>query len=186
MELSWQTVSETSNAYFEVQRQVLSATEAGRATRSGTERKAAGGSESSGAWQTLGEREGAGTTTEMQRCAFADRAVPFAAERLRYRLRQVDRDGTALLSPGVTVEVGHAASFALQGATPNPFRHAATVRYALPKSGPVRLEVFDMLGRKGRTLVDEQQPSKVAARLVRSGGAAAGCSERARHEVLSS
>lgn len=39
-------------------------------------------------------------------------------------------------------------------ASPNPFRHHTTLRWALPTAGPVRLQVFDVAGRLTRTLQD--------------------------------
>lgn len=42
---------------------------------------------------------------------------------------------------------------------PNPFNSNTVIRYQLPKTRDVRLEVYDMLGRKVAVLVDEvQQP----------------------------
>lgn len=40
---------------------------------------------------------------------------------------------------------------------PNPFRQQTTVEYTLPKAGPVTVEVYDLLGRRVRVLVDERQ-----------------------------
>ncbi len=40
---------------------------------------------------------------------------------------------------------------------PNPFIHTTTIEYALPASGPVRLSVYDMLGREVAILVDGVQ-----------------------------
>lgn len=40
---------------------------------------------------------------------------------------------------------------------PNPFRMSMTISYALDQAGPVRLTVYDALGREVRTLVDGQQ-----------------------------
>lgn len=41
---------------------------------------------------------------------------------------------------------------------PNPFNPRTTIRYDLPEAGPVRLSVFDLAGRRVRTLVDESMP----------------------------
>jgi hypothetical protein len=38
--------------------------------------------------------------------------------------------------------------FALHSPEPNPAGHAATIRFDLPVPSPVRLEVFDLLGRR--------------------------------------
>ena len=45
----------------------------------------------------------------------------------------------------------------LQPGGPNPFREQTTLTYTLPKSGNVTLEVFDVLGRRVRVLVDESK-----------------------------
>jgi hypothetical protein len=49
------------------------------------------------------------------------------------------------------------ARFALDQNYPNPFNPATTIRYAVPHAGPVRLEVFDVLGRLVALLVDEMK-----------------------------
>jgi len=40
---------------------------------------------------------------------------------------------------------------------PNPFAQAARLRYRLPDPARVRLEVFDLLGRRVATLVDGEE-----------------------------
>jgi hypothetical protein len=49
---------------------------------------------------------------------------------------------------------GSGATVTLQQSFPNPVRSTATIRFALPKAGPVTLSVFDLRGRLVRTLVD--------------------------------
>ncbi|NNF58942.1 MAG: T9SS type A sorting domain-containing protein [Rhodothermaceae bacterium] len=50
---------------------------------------------------------------------------------------------------------GLPSTFALLSASPNPFNAATTVRYDVPEAGPVRLTVFDALGRQVAVLVDD-------------------------------
>ncbi len=61
--------------------------------------------------------------------------------------------GTALIDAGG----GPALAFELSPNQPNPFGRQTTIRYALPGDSPVRLEVFDLAGRRVSTLVDGPQ-----------------------------
>jgi len=47
------------------------------------------------------------------------------------------------------------SDYALGQNYPNPFNPATTIEFSVPNSGPVRLEVFNVLGQKVVTLVDE-------------------------------
>jgi formylglycine-generating enzyme required for sulfatase activity/sugar lactone lactonase YvrE len=46
---------------------------------------------------------------------------------------------------------------ALEQNYPNPFNAQTTIAYVLPEGGPVRLEVYDLLGQRMCVLVDENQ-----------------------------
>jgi hypothetical protein len=50
-------------------------------------------------------------------------------------------------------------SFALHQNYPNPFNGSTKIIYDLPRSSRVALEVFNILGRKVRTLMDQVQPA---------------------------
>lgn len=124
--LSWHTASETDNAGFEVERR-----------NRGQE----------GTWETVNYVEGHGTTNQIQRYRFADASVPYEAETLTYRLKQIDTDGTFTYSADVEVELGVPERLALHGNFPNPFRAQTTIRYELPSASDIRIEVYNALGR---------------------------------------
>ncbi|MCP4633729.1 MAG: T9SS type A sorting domain-containing protein [candidate division Zixibacteria bacterium] len=47
--------------------------------------------------------------------------------------------------------------YALLSNYPNPFNDATTIKYGLPESGKISIDVYNILGRKVETLVDEHQ-----------------------------
>jgi hypothetical protein len=132
--LTWQTASETNNTGFAVQRQTSP----------------------SASWSQIQFVEGAGTTSEPQSYRFTDRGVPYAAETVHYRLRQVDLDGSTHLSDVVAVRLGAPERLALLAPFPNPAQSQATVRYELPEATDVEIGVYDLLGRRVATPVDKQ------------------------------
>jgi len=137
--LKWTTALETGNASFRIQRKM--------------------GEETESAWTTVGSVKGSGTTSQAQSYSFTDEDLPYEADRLAYRLKQVDTDGTAHLSKTVTVERG-VGEVKLLGTSPNPARSQATVRYALPEAQKVSLTLYDVLGREVQTVVSGEKKGR--------------------------
>jgi hypothetical protein len=55
--------------------------------------------------------------------------------------------------------------FMLYPNAPNPFRVTTSIRYSLPREGPVSLKIFDVAGRTVKTLVDmKQRPGRYSMR----------------------
>ncbi len=48
-------------------------------------------------------------------------------------------------------------NFAVWQNYPNPFNPITTVRYALPRTGPVEIRIYNIAGQRVKTLVDEKQ-----------------------------
>lgn len=59
------------------------------------------------------------------------------------------------VSPSIRVSVP-ALVLGFQSAAPNPFRTSTWVAFDVPEQGPVSLEVFDVRGRRVRTLVNKE------------------------------
>jgi hypothetical protein len=57
----------------------------------------------------------------------------------------------------VQISVDPKSDPVLQPSAPNPVQSRTRIRYLLPKAGPVRLEVFDVMGRRRAVLVNERQ-----------------------------
>ncbi len=77
-------------------------------------------------------------------------------------------------SPVASAAAPAVTELALDVPAPNPFRDRATVRFALPTAGSVRVAVYDVLGREVAVLVDGEQPAGRHEVTLRSEGLAAG------------
>lgn len=142
--LSWRTVSETGNAGFRIERKRTEAAQ----------------------WSEVAFVESnapGGTSSETIRYHFADGHLPAGIQRLSYRLVQIDLDGATSAVAELTVDLGAPKTVALKAPFPNPVREAATIRYALPEQRPVKLTVYDAMGRVVRTLVHAEQRGRKEA-----------------------
>jgi ELWxxDGT repeat protein len=140
--LRWRTAGEQNNAGFRVERRRVSPPDA----------EGAGGD-----WTRVGDVESkaaGGTTTEALTYRFRDADVPFAAGALRYRLTQVDTDGTTSRLGVVTVARGAVDDLTLKAPYPNPARSTVTAKLAVPegRSGVAHLSLYNGLGQEVRTV----------------------------------
>jgi len=150
-QLTWTTASERGNAGFEVQRR--------RADRSAS------------SWTQVGFVESAapgGTSSDPISYRFADESLPYGADSLRYRLKQVDTDGTTQVTESRSLR-RRTQDVELRDPAPNPVRQRAVIRYAVPDRRQVRLDLYDVLGRRVRTLVQGPKEGRLAVQLEASG-----------------
>ncbi len=92
----------------------------------------------------------------MQNYSFTDKPE---AGIYKYRLKQIDYDGTIAYSSEIEAEVKVPNVFSLEQNYPNPFNPSTVIRYQLPVSSDVTLKVYDILGKEVVTLVDEYKPA---------------------------
>jgi hypothetical protein len=62
-------------------------------------------------------------------------------------------------SKSIVLEYIPPRTYALEQNYPNPFNPSTTIQYQLPEEVKVRLEVYDLLGRKVTTLLDNRIPA---------------------------
>lgn len=132
--LSWITATETNNQGFEVERQIVGASQ----------------------WMNVGYVPGNGSTTEIHQYSFTDNLVPTG--KYMYRLKQIDYNGSYTYSKIIEAEILPVSDFALFQNYPNPFNPGTKITYSIPYLSFVTLKVFNVLGNEVATLVNGEKP----------------------------
>ena len=130
VQLNWQTKTEVSNYGFNVERSVKD-----------------------GEWSTIGFVEGYGNSNSPKHYSFSDKDLFAGSSEFRYRLKQIDTDGKFEYSDVVAVTV-IPAQFELAQNYPNPFNPSTTIRFSLPQSAQIKLNVYNLLGQQIATIAE--------------------------------
>ena len=130
--LNWITATELNNSGFDVEKSIDNIN-----------------------WDKIGFVSGNGTSSEVHNYSFIDQS-PIAGSS-RYRLKQIDFDGSFEYSNIVEVVFGTVSQFVLEQNYPNPFNPTTKINFSIKEKGNVELKVFDLLGSEIATLVNEEK-----------------------------
>ncbi|NOX16654.1 MAG: T9SS type A sorting domain-containing protein [Chlorobi bacterium] len=135
VELNWTTATEINNKGFIVERK----------------------SETENDWNELGFTEGNGSTAEMHNYSFTDSNPEIG--HLRYRLKQLDYDGSYEYLQEIEVEYTRTFTYKLEQNFPNPFNPSTIIKFEIPEETKVTLKIYDVLGNEAAVLVNENKPA---------------------------
>ncbi|GAB1444045.1 hypothetical protein MASR2M39_28900 [Ignavibacteriales bacterium] len=137
--LNWHTATEIDNNGFEVQR-------------------AKAGSDD---WRNIGFVQGHHTTNSPKYYSFTDKPSATDANKYKYRLKQIDNSGSHEHSNIIEVSLGVPNNFLLEQNYPNPFNPSTMIRFQLPVSGTVSIDLYNSTGEKVATLLNETKETGV-------------------------
>lgn len=129
--LQWVTATEINNFGFAVERSMDNAL-----------------------WSQISFVNGAGNSNSIKQYSFADKNFP-NANTIYYRLKQLDNDGKFSYSDVVSVSLTNITSYSLEQNYPNPFNPVTIISFAVPKTGNVKLTVYNALGQLVADILNE-------------------------------
>jgi hypothetical protein len=147
VQLNWQTATEVNNYGFEIEREILKQVQ------------------NDYKWKKIGFAEGHGNSNSPKEYSFNDESPLNGLN--KYRLKQIDTDGSFEYSDTVEVKIEMPAKYKLSQNYPNPFNPTTTINYSIPNAETlhattqqvtsVQVKIYNMLGQEVATLVDKKQ-----------------------------
>lgn len=133
--LSWQTANEVNSYGFSLERRTKSE-----------------------GWETIGFITGNGNSNSTNEYFFTDIPSVGSSQTLKYRLKQMDTDGSFTYSKEIEITLNNIPKqYVLLQNYPNPFNPTTKIKYQLPESGKVTLKIYDVVGREIVTILNEQK-----------------------------
>jgi|GEM_PF-7078565 len=135
--LKWETITELNNFGFMVER------------KRGEDKE----------YKALGLVKATGGS-ENQKYSFRDKDI-LAPGTYKYRLKQMDNDGTYEYLKSIEVVIDKPLVYTLYQNYPNPFNPSTIIKYSLKENSRVELNIFDITGKLIDKLSDNIQESGV-------------------------
>lgn len=101
--------------------------------------------------------QGKGTSLTQHNYSFIDDNM--INEKLKYRLKQIDYDGSFSYSNIIEVDINKPTEFALYQNYPNPFNPSTSIKFSLSKETKVKIVIYDILGNLVNELINENKPA---------------------------
>ena len=131
IKLSWETASELSNEYFDIERSVNNSD-----------------------FIHIASIKGKGTTFNISKYEYTDDMVQGNHDYL-YRLKQVDANGMFSYSGKIKVDFNSPVKFYINQNYPNPFNPDTEIEYSIPNDSRVEIYLYNTLGEKVDELLNE-------------------------------
>ena len=106
-------------------------------------------------WISMGFVEGSGNSNSPKYYTYKDDNIGLAGT-YSYRLKQVDTDGTFEYSLVAMVDIATPMNYELKQNYPNPFNPSTFIKFYIPVSSNVKLNLFNMLGQKVAELINAE------------------------------
>lgn len=153
VQLNWTTATETDNYGFEI------------------ERKFNGMNIQS--WTKIGFIPGAGNSHSTKVYSFTDSKINLSGK-YSYRLKQIDIGGSFTYSELRNTEIILPLKFELSQNYPNPFNPTTTINYVVANAGIVEIIIYNALGEKVHTVVNETKEPGYYSVVIDAAGFSSG------------